>query len=72
MGLLDNDLSDPRTMAALQLAGGLLSPGSFGQGLQRGLKGYQDTLGAAQEMRPLLNSEWVILGQVEHLNGELG
>ena len=50
MGLLDGQL-DPQTMASLQLAGGLLSPGSFGQGLQRGISGYQNTLTAAQEMQ---------------------
>ena len=47
MGLLDGNL-DPQTMAQLQLAGGLLSPGSFGQGLSRGVSGYQGALSAGQ------------------------
>src|SRR5437773_869416 len=50
MGLLDGNL-DPQSIATLQLAAGLLSPGSFGQGLGRGLTGYQNSLGAAQEMQ---------------------
>lgn len=50
MGLLDGNL-DPQSLASLQLAAGLLSPGSFGQGLGRGLAGYQSTLAGAQEMQ---------------------
>jgi hypothetical protein len=50
MGLLGSDFSDPQTLAVLQLAGGLLSPGSFGQGLSRGLTGYQSALVNAQDM----------------------
>jgi hypothetical protein len=49
LGLLDGNL-DPQSLASLQLAGGLLSPGSFGQGLSRGLSGYQGSLAASQEM----------------------
>lgn len=49
MGLLDS-FTDPQSMAVLQLAGGLLSPGSFGQGLSRGMQGYQNSLMNAQEM----------------------
>ena len=49
MGLLDG-MMDPESMATLQLAGGLLSPGSFGQGLSRGLTNYQATLTNAQDM----------------------
>jgi hypothetical protein len=49
MGLLDS-FTDPQSMAVLQLAGGLLSPGSFGQGLSRGLQGYQSSLMNAQDM----------------------
>jgi hypothetical protein len=49
MGLLDG-LTDPQSMATLQLAAGLLSPGSFGQGLGRGLSGYQQTLSNAQDI----------------------
>lgn len=50
MGLLGDSLTDPQSLAVLQLAGGLLSPGSFGQGLSRGLTGYQGALMNAQEM----------------------
>ena len=49
MGLLDGNL-DPQSLATLQLAGGLLSPGSFGQGLQRGAAGYQGALASAQDL----------------------
>jgi len=50
MGLLDGNL-DPQSMATMQLAAGLLSPGSFGQGLGKGLAGYQGTLANSQEMQ---------------------
>lgn len=49
-GLLGDSLSDPQSLAVLQLAGGLLSPGSFGQGLSRGMQGYQAALMNAQEL----------------------
>lgn len=38
---------DPKSTAVLRLAAGLMTPGSLGQGLSRGLSGYQDTLDAA-------------------------
>jgi hypothetical protein len=50
VGLLDGNL-DPQSLATLQLAGGLLSPGSFGQGIQRGLAGYQGALTSAKELQ---------------------
>ena len=50
MGLLDGNL-DPQSMATMQLAAGLLSPGSFGQGLGKGLEGYQGTMANAQTMQ---------------------
>jgi hypothetical protein len=50
MGLLGDGWDDPKTLATLQLAGGLLSPGSFGQGLSRGLAGYQGALTSAKEL----------------------
>lgn len=62
MGLLDGNL-DPQTMASLQLAGGLLSPGSFGQGLSRGVTGYQNTLGNAQAMQ--LQQQQLLAAQQE-------
>ena len=43
-GLFGTDWNDPRTMATLQLAGGLLGGGNFGQALSRGLLGYQQTM----------------------------
>lgn len=49
MGLLDS--IDPGSLATYQLAAGLLTPGSFGQGLGRGLTNYQQTLAQAQEMK---------------------
>jgi hypothetical protein len=49
-GLLGDSLDDPKSMATWQLIGGLLSPGSFGQGLSRGMAGYQGTLANAQDM----------------------
>jgi hypothetical protein len=53
MGLLDSlgtDFSDPQSQAVYALAGGLLSPGSLGQGMSRGIAGYQGTLANAQDM----------------------
>lgn len=49
MGLLDGNL-DPQTAGVLALAGGLLSPGSFGQGLSRGIAGQQEVLGNSQRL----------------------
>ena len=50
-GLLGDSIDDPKSMATWQLVGGLLSPGSFGQGLSRGMSGYQGTMANAQDMR---------------------
>ena len=49
MGLLGEGWDDPRSMATMQLAAGLLGGGNFGQALGRGLSGYQQVLGQAQE-----------------------
>lgn len=49
MGLLGDSWDDPRSLATMQLAAGLLSPGSFGQGLGRGLLGYQASITNAKE-----------------------
>ena len=62
MGLLDGNL-DPQTMASLQLAGGLLSPGSFGQGLSRGIAGYQGSMAGSQEMQ--LRQQQILAAQQE-------
>lgn len=51
MGLLGDGWDDPKSMATLQLAAGLLSPGSFGQGLGRGLAGYQGAMANSQDMQ---------------------
>ena len=45
MGLLDN----PDTAGNLSLAAGLLGGGNFGQAMQRGLMGYQDTSNTIQD-----------------------
>ena len=49
MGLLDGLLNDPNSMAQLSLGAGLLGGGNFGQALNRGLLGYQETLNGAQD-----------------------
>lgn len=46
MGLLGDSWDDPKTMATLQLASGLLSSGNFGENLSAGLRGYQGVMGA--------------------------
>ncbi len=50
-GLLGDSWDDPRTQATLQLAAGLLGGGNFGQALGRGLGGYQQAMGAAEEAK---------------------
>lgn len=50
MGLLGDSIDDPKSMATYQLVAGLLSPGSFGQGLGKGLAGYQGALANSQDM----------------------
>lgn len=53
MGLLDNmlgsSMDDPKTMAVMNLAAGLLGGGNFGQALGRGLGGYQETMANAKK-----------------------
>ena len=69
MGLLGDSWDDPRSMATMQLAAGLLSPGSFGQGLGRGLSGYQETIGNAQNMQ--LRQQQILASQQEQQMREL-
>lgn len=63
MSLLGKDWNDPKTLATLQMAAGLLGGGNFGQAAARGLTGYQDTMKAAsaadlaKEERDYLKSE---------------
>lgn len=53
MGLLDNflgtSMDDPKTMAVMNMAAGLLGGGNFGQALGRGLGGYSETMGNAKK-----------------------
>lgn len=53
MGLLDNmlgsSMDDPKTLAVMNLAAGLLGGGNFGQALGRGLGGYQETMANAKK-----------------------
>lgn len=53
MGLLDNflgtSMDDPKTMAVMSMAAGLLGGGNFGQALGRGLGGYSETMGNAKK-----------------------
>lgn len=48
-GLLGESFDDPKTMAVMQMAAGLLGGGNFGQALGRGLGGYQQTMSAAKD-----------------------
>lgn len=51
MGLLGESFDDPKTMAILSLAGGLMSGGNSGQAMQKGLLGYQQVMQAANEQK---------------------
>lgn len=51
MGLLGDSIDDPKSLATYSLVAGLLSPGSFGQGLGKGLAGYQGTLANDQDLK---------------------
>lgn len=53
MGLLGDSWDDPKTQATLQLAAGLLSGGSFGDALGKGLGGYSEALQSAERMKYL-------------------
>lgn len=48
-GLFGTSFEDPKTMAVLSLAGGLMSGGNSGQALQKGLLGYQQVMQAAND-----------------------
>lgn len=50
-GLFGSSMDDPKTLATLQLVGGLLSAPRFGQGLSQGLMGYSDTLMRAKQQQ---------------------
>lgn len=49
MGLLGDSWDDPRSMAVLQMAAGLLGPGGFGTAAGRGLMNYQGSIAADTE-----------------------
>lgn len=55
MGLLDNmlgsSMDDPKTMAVMNMAAGLLGGGNFGQALGRGLGGYTQALQADEDRK---------------------
>ena len=51
MGLLGDNFDDPKTMATLALAGGLMGGRTFGQGLLGGLQSYQGSLLGAQQLQ---------------------
>lgn len=51
MSLLGTSWDDPKTLAILNLAGGLMSNRNAGQGLMQGLQGYQQTLANAEESK---------------------
>ena len=48
-GLYGSDWNDPKTMATLQMAAGLMSGRNFGDSLGRGLGGYQAVMQNAEE-----------------------
>ena len=48
-GLLGDNWDDPRTIATLQMAAGLLGGGNFGQAAGRGLADYQRSMTVARE-----------------------
>lgn len=50
-GFLGNSIDDPKTMAVMNLAAGLLGGGNFGQALGRGLGGYQQSLKDARAQK---------------------
>ena len=49
MGLLGTSWGDPKTLATLQMAAGLLGGGNFGQAAARGLSAYSDTMSEANK-----------------------
>lgn len=51
MGLLGDGWEDPKSMATMQLAAGLLGGGNFGQALGRGLSGYATTMKDARDQK---------------------
>jgi hypothetical protein len=51
MSLLGTSWDDPKTLAILNLAGGLMANRNAGQGLMQGLQGYQQTLANAEESK---------------------
>jgi len=73
-GLLGDSWDDPRTMASLLGAAGLLSGGNFGQAMGRGLLGYQQVMGNAQEMemkkREMAQREQFQAAQMEEMRAQ--
>ena len=65
MSLLGTSWDDPRTLATLQMAAGLLGGGNFGQAAARGLTGYQDTMSAANKAAALAEERAYIKQQRE-------
>lgn len=55
-GLLGDSWDDPRSMAVMNLAAGLMGGGNFGQALGRGLAGYSDAMSNAKR-QALLNEQ---------------
>jgi hypothetical protein len=47
--MFGTDWNDPKTMATLNMAAGLLGGGNFGQALGRGLQGYSGTMADAED-----------------------
>lgn len=65
MGLLGEGWDDPRSMATMQLAAGLLGGGNFGQALGRGLSGYNDHMNTAQQMAQMKQIRDLQIGEYQ-------
>jgi hypothetical protein len=64
-GLFGSSMDDPKTLATLQLVGGLLSAPRFGQGLSQGLMGYSDTLMRAKQQQAAEQMQRMRLEQMQ-------
>lgn len=67
-GLLGDDWNDPRTMATLALAGGLMGGRNLGQGLLGGVQAYQGLLGADQDRK---TKKQITDAQMENYRSEI-
>lgn len=67
-GLLGDDWNDPRTMATLAMAGGLMGGQNFGQGLLGGVQAYQGLLGADQDRK---TKKQITDAQMENYRSEI-